>query len=145
MPSITAPQVLSLLVRNSPISKGMKGSEERDMLFARLFGLTVVVQSSALFSAESSISDFDTVLDRLAELGKAKGWLRESAWWGILQAVEMLFASQAAWKEEAVEGLVRRIKEEKNWNQEKIALVLLLERERPVCRLSVSRVAVLTS
>jgi DNA polymerase phi len=132
MPAVTAPQVISLLIRNSSVSNGMKGTEERDMLFARLFGLSALVQSSALFAPGSSRQDFEAVIDRLIELGSKKGWLRESAWWAVVQASEKLLKSEVAWKEDGLKGLLTTIKEEKGWTQEKVALVLLLEREMPV-------------
>lgn len=127
-PTVAPSQVISLIIRSSHTSKAMKGSEERDGLFARLFGLTAVVQSGALWRGE--LSDFEQLLDALVVLGDKKNWLRESAWWGIVQAAERLVGSQVAWQEEAVQMLTELLK--KGWTQEKLALALLLEKAQPV-------------
>lgn len=135
IPTISASQVISLLVRSAPISKGMKGVEERDMLFARLFGLTVIVDSGVLFGGHARVADqadFDETIDRLVELGKAKAWLRESAWWTILSALRKLLASDVAWKDEAIQGALERLAAEPAWTQEKVAVVLLLQSKRKV-------------
>lgn len=115
----------------------MKGSDVRDALFARLFGLTSIIQSGALFASSSSLQTFDKVIDNLLELGQAKGWLRESAWWGILGAAEGVLSSQTSWKDEAMDHLADKVYADKAWSQEKIALTLVLEEQRPV---STSRV-----
>ncbi|ORY24385.1 DNA polymerase phi-domain-containing protein [Naematelia encephala] len=131
IPSITAPQVLSLLIRNSQYSRSMKGSDERDMLFARLFGLTAIIQSGALFSASARPVDFDNVVDHLLMLGQYKAWLRESAWWAVVGVTERLLDSQVAWKDEAIERLLETVFADKVWSQEKVGLALALERRRP--------------
>lgn len=131
--SVTASQAISLLIRSSPYSHGMKGSDERDAMFARLFGLTAIIQSGALFATTISISaDFLGVVSQLVKLGQAKAWLRESAWWTLLGGLERLLDSEVEWKTEALEGLVERVFINPEWNQEKVALAVLLERRRPV-------------
>lgn len=113
----------------------MKGSDERDMLFARLFGLSAITNSGCLFRNETStIDDFQSVIEQLVTLGAHKGWLRESAWWGIYSVVERLLECDAAWREEAEKWVVERVMSEKGWSQEKAAIVLLLEQKRPVSR-----------
>jgi DNA polymerase phi len=106
----------------------MKGSEERDALFARLFGINAIVESNALW--RSSLTDFEEVVDALVVLGDKKNWLRESAWWGILQAAQGLVKSEVEWREEAVQKLTSLLKQ--GWTQEKLALALLLEKAQPV-------------
>jgi DNA polymerase phi len=132
--TITTPQVISLLIRNSRYPVGLKGSDARDLLFARLFGLTALINSRKLFKAESSLKDFENVLDQLLEIGEVKGWLRESAWWGIVCAVEGLLSSEIDWQEEGLDLVLERcFQEGKAWSPEKVALGLILERARPVC------------
>jgi len=125
--------VISLLINNSPYSHGMKGTDERDAMFARLFGLTAIIQSGALFaSGAGSANDFRDVMAQIVAVGQAKGWLRESAWWTLLEATERLLASKVEWKGEAVDDLVAKVFGEQGWTQEKVALALILERGRPV-------------
>ncbi|OCF44480.1 DNA polymerase phi subunit [Kwoniella heveanensis CBS 569] len=127
--TVTASQVLSLLIRNSQYSKNMKGSDERDMMFARLFGLTSIVQSKSLFAASPSATqaDFQQVVHELIKLGQGKAWIRESAWWTLIGAVQGLLESDVEWKDAALEQVVKVVLGEKGWTQEKVALVLLLE------------------
>ncbi|WWC60265.1 uncharacterized protein I303_102832 [Kwoniella dejecticola CBS 10117] len=125
--TVTVAQVLSLLIRNSQYSKNMKGSDERDMMFARLFGLTSIIQSKSLFSPSASSSDFAKVVGELVMLGEAKAWMRESAWWTLVGAVQGLLDSQVPWKDEALEQTMQKVLSGNAWNQEKVALVLLLE------------------
>ncbi|WVF67165.1 hypothetical protein IAT40_001911 [Kwoniella sp. CBS 6097] len=125
--TVTASQVLSLLIRNSQYSKNMKGSDERDMMFARLFGLTSIVQSKSLFAASATQADFQKVVQELIKLGQGKAWIRESAWWTIIGAVQGLLESEVEWKDAALEEVVKDVLGEQGWTQEKVALVLLLE------------------
>ncbi|KAK6907306.1 hypothetical protein I203_101296 [Kwoniella mangroviensis CBS 8507] len=125
--TVTASQVLSLLIRNSQYSKGMKGSEERDMMFARLFGLTSIIQSNSLYSKAATREDFERVVDELVKLGEAKAWMRESAWWTLVGAIQALLDSQVEWRDQALKDTVEKVFSGKAWNQEKVALVLLLE------------------
>lgn len=106
----------------------MKGSEERDGLFARLFGLSALVQSGALFRGDVKV--FGQTIDALVELANKKNYLRESAWWAVIQAAELTLASNVEWTEQAVEKLTKLL--EGPWNQEKLALALRLEKARPV-------------
>ena len=110
----------------------MRGPEERDGIFARLFGLTAIIQSDALFGPVAAAASFETVVQDLLVLGQAKGWLRESTWWALIAAVERLLASEVEWKEAAVRGLLEAVFGDKGWSQEKVALALVLERRRPV-------------
>jgi len=133
--TLLAPQILSLLIRSSAHAKSMKGPEERDALFARLFGLSAIVDSGSLFRLESSQeADFDMIVDELMTLGDVKAWLRESAWWILVQAVERLCLSSVGWKDRAVERLAERVfgKGGKGWSQEKVGLGVMVERYRPV-------------
>ena len=130
--TISASQILSILIRSTPHGVGMKGSDARDALFARLFGINALIQSNALFSSSTPLSTFQQIIDELTNLGQAKGWLRESAWWGIQNASERLLDSEVEWKDEATEFLVGKVYGDKAWSQEKVALTLLLEKRQPV-------------
>lgn len=122
----------------------MKGVEERDNLFARLFGLTAVVESGILFQDNASLEDFKLCLGELMALGEKKSWIRESAWWTVIKGVRSLLETSVAWKEDAIKALLRRIygttgeNDEPSskprgmeWTQEKAALTLILQDVRP--------------
>lgn len=104
-------------------------------MFARLFGITSVVNSGSLFSSSATIQDFRIVTGELVNLGRKKGWLRESAWWTLISAVEGLLDSSAPWQDEAVTEVIDKLygrEGEGGWSSEKIALTLMLEQKRPV-------------
>lgn len=118
----------------------MTGQEERDVLFARLFGMTSIIQSGLLVRTKplptsqssatlaSSLSGYEQVLTELLVLGEKKAWLRESAWWAISLAADSLKTAQVSWKEEAVNTTVQHLfVENKVWSPEKIALTLKLQ------------------
>jgi DNA polymerase phi len=138
--------MISLIVRGSQTSNAMKGTEERDNLFARLFGLTAVVESGILFQPKASMEDFKICFGELMALGEKKSWIRESAWWTVLTGVKTLLASDVSWREDAVKALLQRMygttgdKDDESskkhrgmeWTQEKAALTLVLQDTRPV-------------
>ncbi|KAK4686071.1 DNA polymerase phi, partial [Tremellales sp. Uapishka_1] len=130
--TVSPAQVFSLIMRNSQFGNGGKGSDERDMMFARLFGLTSLIQSGALFSSSSTLADFENVVDQLLLLGQVKAWLRESSWWALIEATRGLLESKVEWKKDAEDGLVEKVfTEDKQWTQEKVAIALVLQEKLP--------------
>ncbi|KAI0668533.1 DNA polymerase phi-domain-containing protein [Trametes maxima] len=135
--TVTCSQVVQLILDSSKTQGSMTGQEERDVFFARLFGLTAVIQSglllrdSALPSSSTVASDLDAyneTLTQLLALGEKKSWLRESAWWSISLAVDALTASEVSWKDEAVDATIAAVySESKTWTPEKVALTLKLQ------------------
>lgn len=137
---MTCAQVVKLVMDNSKTQGSMTGQEERDVLFARLFGLMSVIQSGLVVrtgslnvsaSSSSQISTLSSYTDVLAELviiGEKKSWLRESAWFAVLLGVDVLHEANVEWKEEAVDATIRQIfVEYKIWSPEKIALALKMQ------------------
>ena len=122
----------------------MTGQEERDVLFARLFGFTAVIQSSLLVrttpvsssasstTQPSAFTDYQEVLSQLITLGQKKSWMKESAWWTITLAIDALHKSDVSWKEEAINHTIQRaFSEDSSWSPEKIAIALKLQKMRP--------------
>lgn len=118
----------------------MTGQEERDVLFARLFGMTAIIQSGLIVRTKplptsqssatlaSSFEGYEQVLTELLALGEKKSWLRESAWWAISLAADSLKATEVPWKDEAVHATAQHLfVENKIWSPEKIALALKLQ------------------
>lgn len=157
---LSASHIISLILRASVTSSGMRGSDERDLLFARLFGLHAVIASNLLFlDAAHGAAGWISCVDALLALGSRKAWIRESAWFTLVRALEGLEASGVAWTDEAVGYLVERVfkgasardapdgqqAESKGfpWTQEKVALTIVLQRIRPVSRVpSPARIAI---
>lgn len=123
----------------------MRGQEERDAYFGRLFGTLAIIDSGILFSPAATLSDFKSCIGELFTLGEKKSWLRESAWWAVIRAVRMLLADsvKVEWKEAAIDGLITRVYGKSTsdaatakahgaeWTQEKVALTLILQSARP--------------
>lgn len=122
----------------------MNGQEERDILFARLFGLLSIVQSGLAFRIEtpsqkaaspSSISSaeaFEQIIGSFVALGDQKSWLRESSWFAIHQTIDALQVSSTPWKDSAFESVTQEIYVKNTiWSTEKLALTLKLQSLRP--------------
>lgn len=116
------------------------GQEERDILFAQLFGILSVVQSglavrtkplptsASSSDSASSAESYEEIITRLVELGEKKSWLRESAWFALSLAVDSLYESEVTWKDGAVERSLQVLFVENTlWSTEKVALALKLQ------------------
>ncbi|CAE6439768.1 unnamed protein product, partial [Rhizoctonia solani] len=145
--TVDAAGIISSILEASVTSNSMKGQEIRDTLFARLFGLTAVIQSGLLFrtsrlttslsspnqlgSPASSLAAYQTTITELLILGDKKSWLRESSWWSIILALKHLCSTQGVeWKDEAVEWTFETIyrgDRAKEWTPEKLGLTLTLQ------------------
>jgi DNA polymerase phi len=78
------------------------------------------------------LAGYNEIISQLVLLGEKKSWLRESAWWSISLALDALHASDASWKEEAVDVTIKRLfVDTKIWTPEKVALVLILQASYP--------------
>lgn len=140
--TVTCTQVVSLISDSTKKQGSMTGQEERDVLFARLFGLTAVIRSGLLVrqtplpssgssnTQVSSVESYEEVLKKLIEIGEAKSWLRESAWWTVGLAIDAVQDSSVPWKAKALgttfEYLFSKDKES-FWSSEKVAMTLKLQ------------------
>ncbi|KAH6918992.1 DNA-directed DNA polymerase [Coprinopsis sp. MPI-PUGE-AT-0042] len=142
--TVTCSQVVNLLMSTTKTQGSMSGQEERDMLFARLFGFMSVIRSGLLVreaplatspssnTASSSSEAFEQVIRELLALGDKKSWLREGAWFTVTLAVDALEEANVEWKKHGVEALFKHIVlENPTWSPEKIALVIKLQAFHP--------------
>jgi DNA polymerase phi len=145
-----------LLLDATRTSGNQTSQEERDLLFARLFGLTAIIHSGLLLrthpplprsaSAPSTPESCAAVLGALRELARAKSWLAEPAYWAIGRAMDCLAAAaeeDVPWCEEAAHNLFEEVfgegssadegasKSGNMWTPEKIALALRAQRLWP--------------
>ncbi|SJL00256.1 uncharacterized protein ARMOST_03568 [Armillaria ostoyae] len=138
--TFTCAQILALIMDATKTQKSMTGQEERDVLFARLFGITAVIQSGLFIRTDplpesassstsaSSLQSFKDIVSELVTLGEKKSWLRESAWWTILLALEALNSSGVTWKEEGFGySIETTLGSDSQWTPEKVALMLKLQ------------------
>ncbi|KAG9318874.1 DNA polymerase phi-domain-containing protein [Chiua virens] len=146
--TITCAQIVALIVDATKRQGSMTGQEERDVLFARLFGITAVLRSGLLVrqtplpstasssssAPVSSLETYTAVLTYLLDIGETKSWLRESAWWTIGLAVDVVDASSVAWKGEALDKTIEVVfSKEKDsfWTPDKVAITLKLQPMTP--------------
>jgi DNA polymerase phi len=139
--TVSCQQILAILVSNSQTSGSMTGQEERDNLFARLFGIKAIIQSGLLVketplrtssAAPSSLQCFEAVLSELLLLAEKKSWLRESCWWTILTALDSVNSSSISWRGDAINLVLDKLYvEEKSWSPEKVALTIKLKSISP--------------
>ncbi|CCM03691.1 uncharacterized protein FIBRA_05836 [Fibroporia radiculosa] len=142
--TVSCAQIITLIYDSSRMQGSMSGQEERDMHFARLFGLTAVIQSGLLLrdtplptsassaTLASSLSSYTDVLANLLALAEKKSWLRESAWWTVGLAVDALNSCDVPWKEDAIEATINIIcVQSKGWTPEKLALTAKLQSQYP--------------
>ncbi|UZJ56547.1 hypothetical protein CBS101457_005867 [Exobasidium rhododendri] len=130
--SISAHHLIVLILSYSSPSGKVKGQEERDLLFARLFGLYALIRSGVLIDADlSEEEDFMRVIEIIWLSGRSKTWLRESAGWIIVQAVEAMAASKVAWKEDSFLWLANKICDAKEVGPESIAIFVSLRKVSP--------------
>lgn len=136
--SVTCAQIITLISDSTKAHGSMTGQEERDVLFARLFGFMSIIQSGLLVRIGSSsnsapvemstLSNYTDILSQLITLGEKKSWLRESVWHTILTAIDVLHSSKVTWKSDAVETTCQQIfVEYKFWTPEKIAVALKMK------------------
>jgi DNA polymerase phi len=124
----------------------MTGQEERDILFAQLFGFLSIIQSglavrtkqvstsASSSTVSSSAESYENIISRLVELGEKKSWLRESAWFAISLAVDALHESEVEWQDDAVSKALDILFQTNSfWSTEKLALVLKLQNYYPKC------------
>ncbi|KIK06531.1 hypothetical protein K443DRAFT_89113 [Laccaria amethystina LaAM-08-1] len=138
--TVTCVQILNIVMDSSKFQGSMTGQEERDVLFARLFGIMSIVQSGLLVrtgplstsassaTLPSTLSSYEEVLSQLLILGEKKSWLRESAWFTIKLAIDAIEESEVPWKNEAIESTLKQLFiDNKIWSPEKVALALKLQ------------------
>ncbi|KAF8933972.1 DNA-directed DNA polymerase [Podila verticillata] len=74
---LTVKIVLELLFRFTEIKNFMKGKEERNHMFGRIFGYMSIVQSSMLTRPQTTAEDIQLIVDDLIEYSQEKSYLSE--------------------------------------------------------------------
>lgn len=139
LPDERAQTVLPLVLSTSTPNAGSDSREERDLLFARLLGLHAVIRSGILFRVGCTNGEtFKEVILALLALSGKKSWIREPAYWVLIQGITTLLAleggddSVPAWREEMGGWMIQRLlndsrEKARGFSSEKVALVLVLQ------------------
>lgn len=143
LPTERAHTVLPLVLSTSTPNAGSDSKEERDLLFARLLGLHAIIRSGVLFRTESTNGEtFKEVLLALLALSGKKSWIKESAYWVLIQGVKTLLELEGEaipeWRTEMGSWMVQRLlsdsrEKARGFSSEKVALVLVLQSHAVVC------------
>lgn len=82
-------EVLALVKKHCVASGKVSRSEERNLLFARLFGIQAILRSGLLLShPQAGLREAREAIKILIELSKAKAWLAESAGWVLSELLD---------------------------------------------------------
>jgi hypothetical protein len=74
LPGVLVEHTLEILDNSTKVTGSLKGAEERDFLFSKLFCIMAIIRS------KKTVGDKEVhmnLLDRLLELHEQKGWMRE--------------------------------------------------------------------
>ncbi|KAG0239379.1 DNA polymerase phi-domain-containing protein [Mortierella sp. GBAus27b] len=74
---LTAEIILELLLRFTEIKNFMKGKEERNHMFGRIFGFMSIIQSGLLTRPRTTDDDIKVIVDDLVEYSQEKSYLSE--------------------------------------------------------------------
>lgn len=81
--------VLFLIQKHSTAQGKVSRSEERNLLFARLFGLQALLRSGLLLNhTDARVGEVTQIISLLDQLAKTKAWLTESAGWVINELLD---------------------------------------------------------
>ncbi|KAF3906633.1 hypothetical protein ABW20_dc0109257 [Dactylellina cionopaga] len=86
--------IIQLIIDHTKPSDGLTKQEERGFYFGRLFGLKALIETDLLFTKDSDVSKWQSVLTQLILLAQKKPWLRESCCLVIRNAALAIESSQ---------------------------------------------------
>ncbi|KAJ1729797.1 DNA-directed DNA polymerase [Coemansia biformis] len=90
VPCISAKLVLDLLWASTESTRSMKGQEQRDMRFGRVFGMMALVQSGILTRKGTTAVEIRKMVMELAAIGSKKSYMREIAYTTLTAMVPVL-------------------------------------------------------
>jgi DNA polymerase phi len=130
--TISTYHVTTLILFYSIPNGKMKGQEERDMFFARLFGLYALVRSEMLSRDEvSAEADAKRVISILWSMANRKSWLTESVAKTTMEYIHIVSMSSLSWKGSFSRWLLERICEEKSITVDHVAVFMAVQKWLP--------------
>ncbi|PWN40736.1 hypothetical protein IE81DRAFT_204209 [Ceraceosorus guamensis] len=104
LPALGSQDVLRLLLSSCPLEKKQSGAEERNSLFARLFGVLALVRSFALLRESKAQAQAQAQVEQsvrccvqvLLDLYATKSWLMEPSAWVAQQLLQQAFQISSA-------------------------------------------------
>lgn len=121
----------------------VKGSEERDLIFGRLFGIQAIIESGLISRSTTTPDDFKETIRNVTDLGKNKVWLKEATGWTTLNGLKEVTEKNVSWLNQAITNSLEILftgDEKEIWGPEKVGILLWLQSTHSVS-LSVSFVS----
>lgn len=132
--SVSAQDILVLLLKHTAVHGSMNGQEVRDVQFARLFGIYALVRSGLVYGAGSTLGTFERCFNVLLAIAAYKSWLSESCGFALVQLLEPLGVNNVQrpeWAQEALEWAAQRVCATQHLSPELLALLITLQRVDP--------------
>ena len=126
--AVTAKEILTLILKYSNPQVAASRQEQKDFMFAKLFGIMSLVQSQLLVQPTATFNDFKRSMHILIALSSDKPWMAESCAWVMVQAVAQLQATDVKvdWAQAAGSWMSEQISSTKELTPEKLAVMLQL-------------------
>ena len=134
--TVSANDVLVLLLKYSVVHGNMNGQEVRDLQFARLFGIYALVRSRLLYRAY--LSTFQRAFHILIHVASYKSWLSEPCGWVLTELVEPLARNEPdrpSWADDALAWIADQLSSHRSLSPETLALALQLTHMDPTIKL----------
>ncbi|WFD42526.1 DNA-directed DNA polymerase [Malassezia psittaci] len=132
--TVTAYDVLVLLIKNTMIHGSMNGQEIRDAQFARLFGIYTLIRSDLLYKPSSSLAVFKRVFQVILSIASTKTWLSEPCGYVLLELIKPLAdksESQPEWAHLALQFAAQRVCASQHLSPPTLALIMTLAQINP--------------
>lgn len=126
--AVTAREILTLILKYSNPQVAASRQEQKDFMFAKLFGIMSLVQSELLVQPSATIAEFKRSMRILIALSSDKPWMAESCAWVMVTAIAQLQRKETkvSWAQAAQSWMTSLISSTKELSPEKLAVLLQL-------------------
>ncbi|GAC95632.1 hypothetical protein PHSY_003208 [Pseudozyma hubeiensis SY62] len=126
--AVTAKEILTLILKYSNPQVAASRQEQKDFMFAKLFGIMSLVQSDLLVQPTATLHDFKRSMRILIALSSDKPWMAESCAWVMVNAVAQIQRPDVkiGWSQAAQSWMTEQISSTKELSPEKLAVLLQL-------------------
>lgn len=127
--AVTAKEILVLVLKYSNAQGAASRQEQKDLMFAKLFGIMSLVQSGLLSQSTTTLGDFKRSIRVLIALSQDKQWMAESCAWVMVSAFSRLAQTSLEWADEANAWMLTQLSTTKEVTSEKVAVLLTLGKD----------------
>ncbi|KAK9766822.1 DNA-directed DNA polymerase [Basidiobolus ranarum] len=117
--------ITELIFKHSEITGNMKGQEERDILFGRIFGFMAIIQSGMIARETTELADIQELIKNLVEYSSTKSYLREPCYQLVIAMLPHV--QKLSFKDEAVNLIISETLKNGLKTPEEIDLVLAMQ------------------